>query len=248
MKVLGVVPARGGSKGIPRKNVALLAGKPLIAYTLAAASHSRLLTRLVVSTEDSGIAALGREYGVDVVRRPPEMAQDQSPIVDAVIHALKQEEATRGVKFDYALLLQPTSPFRSGEDIDGAIRLAQQTNADSVIGVCAAFSHPYLAFRIDPADGVLHQFVESDLDGFMRQSIPPAYVVNGAIYLTKRIVLLDKLTFFPEGSLGYIMPHERSLDIDTPWDLYLADLIMRNPWRDTASDETGQSDLDYGSG
>ena len=230
-KIIGLVTARGGSKSIPRKNITLLAGKPLIAWTIEAALQSRGLSRVVVSTDDQEIAEVSKKWGAEVpFMRPTELAQDDSPHVPVLIHAVEWLEEVEGATVDYLMLLQPTSPLRSAKDIDLAIELALDKNADSVISVCEAPVHPYFTRRIT-SDGRLQKFVQKP-DGYLRrQVLPPAYAWNGAIFLIRRDILIEKQTREPERTYAYVMPPERSLDVDTPWELYLADLVLCNSCR-----------------
>ena len=226
--VVGVITARGGSKSIPKKNIAPLAVKPLIAWTIETALRSPSLSRVIVSTDDEEIARVAQEWGAEVpFLRPAELARDDSPHIPVVVHAIEWLESQENMRPDYVLLLQPTSPLRSTEDIDNAISLALEKSADSVVSVCQAFSHPYLTKRIT-ADGRLEDFGYRPEGYLARQALPPAYIVNGAIYLVRRDVLIEQQTFYTEQTYAYVMPPERSLDIDTPWDLYLADLILKD--------------------
>ena len=228
MDILALITARGGSKGIPGKNIKPLAGKPLIAWTIETALASRSLARVIVSTDDTEIAEVSREWGAEIpFLRPVELAQDASSHISVVEHALQWVETNDHWLPDYVLLLQPTSPFRMVEDIDGAIEVARQKDANAVLGVCPAHNHPYLTKRILD-DGTLADFISVDMAYMRRQDLLPAYVINGAIYLNKSSSLLQQRSFFPPGALPYIMLPERSMDIDTPWDFYLADLILRN--------------------
>ncbi|MBI4538154.1 MAG: acylneuraminate cytidylyltransferase family protein [Gemmatimonadetes bacterium] len=224
-EVVGVITARGGSKSIPRKNLAPLAGKPLIAWTIEAALRSELLGRVILSTDDAEIAEVARRWGAEVpFLRPRELARDDSPHVPVVIHAVEWLER-QGAPPKYVLLLQPTSPLRSAEDIDGAIQMAFEKRAASVVSVCEARSHPYLVMRVTPS-GRLRPFGPRPRRYLRRQSLPPVHVVNGAIYLVRRDVLMGRRTFYTDRTYAYLMPAERSLDIDTPWDLHLAELIL----------------------
>jgi N-acylneuraminate cytidylyltransferase/CMP-N,N'-diacetyllegionaminic acid synthase len=225
--IIGLITARGGSKAIPKKNVRLVAGKPLIAWTIEAAFSSHRLSQLVVSTDDQEIATIARKWGARVpFLRPAELALDNSPHIPVVVHAIEWLESHEQLRCDYVLLLQPTSPFRSGDDINNAIQLALDRDADSVVSVCESPSHPYLVKNI--VDGRLKSFLPQP-DGYLpRQSLPKAYVINGAIYLVRRDVLMKQHTFYTERTYAFLMPPERSLDIDTPWDIYLADLILRD--------------------
>ncbi len=224
MRVLGLITARGGSRGIPGKNLKPLAGRPLIAHTIEAARAS-LLECLLVSTDHDGIARTSLELGAEVpFRRPADLARDDSSPLDAVIHAIQWMQDHEGRSFDYVMLLQPTSPFRTSRDIDSVIDLARHHPVDAVVSVCPTPHHPYLARRIND-DGILEPFFDSARANMRRQEMGPAYVLNGAIYLNSTDSLLNERTFFPERTLAYVMPPERSLDIDTPWDFFLAELI-----------------------
>ena len=229
-KFLGLVTARGGSKSVPRKNLSDVGGKPLIAWTIEAALQSQSLDRVVVSTEDEEIAEVSRHWGADVpFMRPPELAQDETAHISVVLHALQWLESHEDERPDYVVLLQPTSPLRVAEDIDDAMRLALDKNAHSVIGVCETHSHPYLTKRITE-DGTLEDFIpggpKQGSSAIRRQALPAAYVVNGAIFLNRHDVLKTTNNFVPPGSMPYIMPQERSLEIDSPWDLQAARLIL----------------------
>ena len=229
--ILGVITARGGSKAIPRKNVKMVADKPLIAWTILAAKGSSGLGRVLVSTDDPEIAEVSSQWGADVpFTRPASLAQDLSSHIDVVIHAIDWVEQNQAVKLNYVLLLQPTVPFRSSEDIDSAIQLAYKMDADSVVSVYPCERHPFLSKQITE-DGRLKDFVfriESDLP---RQTLPPAYTLNGAIYLIKPQVLKERHSWYSDNTYAYVMPPERSMDIDSEWDLYVADLILRDKMR-----------------
>jgi CMP-N,N'-diacetyllegionaminic acid synthase len=227
-RILGLVTARGSSKGLPGKNIKILAGKPLIAWTIEAALQSSLLHRVIVSTDDKAIMDVSRKSGAEVpFQRPEELARDDSPHIDAVLHAL--EWLARQEKYypDRACLLQPTSPLRSTEDIDNAIRLAHEATAEAVVSITEAKDHPFLVRRIG-ADGFLEQFVSHDLSYARRQNLPAAYALNGAIYVNTRESLIRDKTVLPRQCIGYIMPPERSLEIDTPWDFHLVELVLRD--------------------
>ncbi len=224
-EVLGLVTARGGSKGLPGKNLRLLGGRPLIAWTLSAARGSRCISRVVVSTDDPEIARVSREWGGDApFLRPAELAGDASPHIDVVLHALEWLAERQGYVPDWVVLLQPTSPFRTSDDIENAWRVARETGAPAVVSVVETHDHPYLARRIGP-DGVLEEFVRTDLAYLRRQDLPKAYALNGAIYACRRDDLMGERTFEPAGARGYEMPPERSMQIDTAWDFRLCELI-----------------------
>ena len=228
LQVVGIIPARGGSKGIPRKNITLLAGKPLIAWTIQAVQLSLQMNRVVVSTEDEEIARIAKQHGAEVpFLRPTELAQDDTPGIAPILHAVKWLEKNEGYLPDLIMCLQPTSPLRSSEDIDAAIELAAQKNADAVVSVMPVDHHPDWMQCVD-TDGRLTDFITHDRPATRRQDLPPVYALNGAIYLGRRTVLLEQESWYTDKTYAYIMPPERSLDIDTQWHLCLADLILKD--------------------
>ena len=229
--ILGLITARGGSKGIPDKNIRNLVGKPLIAWTIEAALSSLCLDRVIVSTEDDRIADLALQYGAKVpFMRPAELAQDRSSSVDVAIHALKWLSEFEGYSPDYVMLLQPTSPLRTSKDIQQAVSIVSEDPTASVVSVTQAHPHPYWMKTVLP-NGSLSDIFPAEKVPTRRQDLPPAYAFNGAIYIVKPEVLLTQKTFIPENTLAYIMPPENSLDIDTPWEFYLAELILKDRLR-----------------
>lgn len=225
-ETIGLITARGGSKSIPQKNIKMLAGKPLIAWTIAAALQSKELSRVIVTTDDEKIAKVSREWGAEVpFIRPIELARDDSSSISAVLHAIQWMEENEGFCPDYIMLLQPTSPFRTAEDIHQSKELARKHCAVAVVSVCEAGRHPYICKRILD-NGTLADFMTPEMGYLRRQDLPPAYAVNGAIYLNRRSSLLLDRTFLPPGTIAYVMPQARSIDVDTLWDWYMAELIM----------------------
>lgn len=227
MNVVALVTARGGSKGLPGKNVRLLGGKPLISWSIEAALRSTNVARVLVSTDDPVIADAARQAGGEVpFLRPPELARDDSPHIDVALHALQWLAETAGTMPGYLLLLQPTSPLRRTEDIDESVAIAARRGAVAVVGVTEAPSHPLKTFRLDDA-GTLVPFVDSPIAYKRRQDLPLALAENGAIYLTRTDVLRSSRSFVPPGSVPYVMPAHRSIDIDSALDLALAELVLR---------------------
>jgi N-acylneuraminate cytidylyltransferase/CMP-N,N'-diacetyllegionaminic acid synthase len=225
-EVLAVVPARGGSKGIPRKNLALCGGAPLIAYSIHAARRAKLVGRVIVSTEDEEIASVARNRGAEVpFLRPAELARDETPGIEPLLHCLDWLAAKEGYHPAYSIYLQPTSPFRLAADVDAAIELALQRDADAVVSVTEAKHSPYWIKVLDAEGRLRDSLPQSDAPA-RRQELPRLVALNGAIYLARTDVLLEKKTWYTERTHGYVMPAERSLDIDTPWDLSLANLIL----------------------
>jgi CMP-N,N'-diacetyllegionaminic acid synthase len=231
VNVLAVIPARGGSKGIPRKNLREVGGRPLIAWTLdlgRAAASAGLVRRAIVSTDDAEIAAVSRAAGADVpFTRPVELADDRAKMAPVLRHAVLAMEAADAVRYDWVLLLQPTSPFRTLDDLRGALRLAEAGGCDSVISVVQVFDvHPVLMKRIE-GDRLL-PFCVPEPEGTRRQDYdPPAYMRNGAIYLTRRDVLVERGSIWGDVIRPYVMPEERSVSIDTELHIRLVDLMLR---------------------
>lgn len=227
--ILAVIPARGGSRGVSRKNIRPVCGRPLIAYTIKTAlSAQHLLYRTIVSTEDPEIATIAREHGADVpFLRPAELAGDKVPTLPVLQHAVKFIEAHDEIKIDWMLLLQPTAPLRALEDIEAALNMANQNHCDSVISVVQVFAeHPILMKRIE--DNRLLPYCIEEKEGTRRQDYqPPAYMRNGAIYLTRRDVLMEKDSIWGQVICPCIMPPERSLNIDSEMELKFVELLMQ---------------------
>jgi CMP-N-acetylneuraminic acid synthetase len=227
MQVLSLILARGGSKALPGKNVVPLGGKPLIAWTIEAALASDVVTRTVVTTDDADIAETAKMYGAEVpFLRPRELAEDGTPGILPVLQAVRQLERDETYRPDIVVTLQPTSPLRTADDIDAAVALLIERNADSVISVTAAKNHPFWLKTVD-ADGWAHDFVKQAKPVTTRQALPPVYALNGAIYVASRATLLAKGGWETPRTAAYIMPFERSIDIDTAQDLALAELLLR---------------------
>ncbi|UCD38376.1 MAG: acylneuraminate cytidylyltransferase family protein [Fidelibacterota bacterium] len=228
MEVLALIPARSGSKSVPDKNIVPVAGRPLLAWTILAAQSARQVQRLVVSTDSGKIADVARKWGAEVpFMRPKELAQDDTPGIDPVLHALQWLQEHETYEPDYLVLLQCTSPLRTGTDIDGAIQLALQHNADAVVSVTVPDQHPYMMKTVRE-DGGLESFLPHSDEYTRRQDMPVVYALNGALYLARPRFLIKSHSWYGENTFAYTMPPERSLDIDTPWHQYLADLILRN--------------------
>jgi CMP-N,N'-diacetyllegionaminic acid synthase len=230
MRVLGLIPARGGSKGIPGKNVRLLGGKPLLAWTAEAALASRRLSRVVLSTDDEEIAETGRRCGLEIpFLRPAELACDDTPTLPVVRHALEVLEQA-GDRFDAVCLLQPTSPFRRAEDIEGCIALLEERGLDAVVSVLPVppEHNPHWVYFEDGA-GLLRLATGEEQPIPRRQELPPAFHRDGSVYVTRRDVVMSG----GEGSLygrrlgGYVMPDAgRSVNLDTPADWERAERLL----------------------
>ena len=225
MNVLGVIPARGGSKGIPNKNLALLRGRPLLAYTADAVKESRRLTRTIVSTDDENIAECARSLGLEVpFMRPPSLAADEAPMLPVLQHAIERLRAD-GFETDIVVLLQPTSPLRRAEHIDTAVDWLQRTAADSVVSVVEVPHqfNPLSVMRIE--DGLLKPF----LDGptvTRRQDKPTVFARNGPAVLAVRAAGVSGGSLYGNETWPLLMTPEDSLDVDTPWDLQLVECVL----------------------
>jgi len=228
LTVLAIVPARGGSKGIPRKNIVPLLGQPLLAYTAQAALAARRLSRLVLSTEDEEIARVGRECGLEVpFLRPPELARDDTPTIP-VLQDVVQKLGAAGDVYDAILVLQPTTPLRRPEDIDGAIELLEKTGADSVISfVDVGEKHPARMKFLAPDGRVIDPPFAEPFEGQRRQELPKLYLREGSIYLTRRAVLMEHHSLKGGDCRAWLVPEERACNIDTPFDLFLAEQLLR---------------------
>lgn len=220
-KIIGIIPARGGSKTVPRKNLRLLAGKPLIVWTIEEAQKSEYIDRLILSSEDPEIIAVAKKHGCEVpFIRPAELARDDTPGIEPVIHALN----TIGEKYHYIILLQPTSPLRTVTDIDECIRYFVQKEAFTCVSVCAADKNPYWMHTLNEYQRLCPLMPEETGIG-RRQDLPLVYAENGAIYVAKTDYLIKKKNFINEETLAFVMPKERSGDIDTEIDFLLCEVI-----------------------
>ncbi|PIT98100.1 MAG: acylneuraminate cytidylyltransferase [Candidatus Andersenbacteria bacterium CG10_big_fil_rev_8_21_14_0_10_54_11] len=223
MNVLAVIPARGGSKSIPHKNLAPLAGIPLIAHTLIAVHEAKTVFDHVVSTDNAEIAAAAQQYGGQVpFLRDPALASDEANIVDVLIDLLRRLER----QYDYMLLLQPTAPLRTGADIDAALALARESGSDSVCSFTPMDTyHPRYMYYLRDA-GV--EQIYPTAPGTPRQAFEEVAWRNGAIYLVKADVLMRERIFVTEDCVPYLMPRERSVNIDSADDLRLAEFYLRD--------------------
>ena len=225
MKILGVIPARGGSKGIIKKNIKALNGKPLLNYTIEAALPS-FLTKLVVSSEDEAILKMATELGLETpFIRPDELATDEAKSIDVAKHALTTMEKIDSCIYDALMLLQPTTPFRSTDDINEAIQILQQEpSSDSVISVVDVKGHhPARMKYMEHGKLIDPPFCEA-YENQNRQELRPMYIRNGAIYLTRRDVLFND-SYKGNVCSALIMPEERSVNIDTPSDFEYAEWL-----------------------
>lgn len=226
LRVLGVITARGGSKGVPRKNLRMLGGKPLLAYTCIAARRSRRLNRVILSTEDEEIAAAGRQWGVEVpFRRPEELARDATPTLPVLQHAVAWLE-DRGDTYDAVCLLQPTNPLRPPEWIDACIEMLEARNADCVITVLPVPPEHNPHWVYFEQDGLLRLATGEKTPIPRRQDLPPAFHREGSVYVTRRDVLMEGNSLFGDRVVGYAVDPARSVNIDTLADFVRAERLL----------------------
>jgi CMP-N-acetylneuraminic acid synthetase len=225
--VIGIIPARGGSKGVLRKNIRQVAERPLIAYTIEAARQSQVLTDYLVSTDDAEIAEVARREGAAVLMRPPALAADDTPMVPVIKHVLAHQEAC-----DIVVILQPTAPLRTAADIDAAVHILRDTGADTVVSVYEVEDHhPSRMYKLQG-----HCLIPYDQEppNRLRQSLVPVYHRNGAVYACRTEVILEQETTLGAHLRPYIMPRARSVNIDDEFDLAIADFLLRRPCGDAS--------------
>jgi CMP-N,N'-diacetyllegionaminic acid synthase len=222
MKILSIIPARGGSKGIHKKNIKLLAGKPLIAWTIETAIQSQSIDTVIVSTDDQEIATVAIKFEAEVpFMRPNALSQDDTPGIAPVLHAIQQLPG-----FDWVILLQPTSPLRTVEDIEGIIQLCRNVGAQSAVSITEVNQHPFWMYQKDDKD-ILKPLPFNQHEIFRRQDLPSFYSLNGALYLANIEWLIDNQSFIGQDTLGYVMPNERSADIDTTLDWAWVEFLIQ---------------------
>lgn len=220
---LAIIPARGGSKRLPRKNILDLSGKPLIAWSIEAALESKYIDKLIISSDDDKILNISHSYGAEWIKRPENLASDTATTFDALKHTIENVS-----KYDYIVLLQPTSPLRTAKHIDAAIELLNSKNADAVISVCE-MEHSPLWSNTLPEDKTMEHFLQSELLNKRSQDLPTYYRLNGAIYIAKTDKLLESKSFFLQNNIfAYIMDQESSVDIDTLLDFKFAQILIEN--------------------
>jgi len=225
---LAIIPARGGSKRLPNKNVLGLVGKPLIAWSIEAARNTNNISEVVVSTDSLDIKKIAEEYGANVpFIRPENLSDDTSNSFDVVKHCIEFYQTNYNQTFDYTILLQPTSPLRTNFDIENAIKLLIEKNADAVISVCEVEHSPLWTNTIDNTRS-LDNFLRDEIKSKRSQDLPTYYRINGALYICKTSELLKQKTFFlTKNSFAYIMPKEKSVDIDTLLDFKMAEFLLK---------------------
>ena len=220
---LAIIPARGGSKRLPRKNVLDLCGKPLISYTIEAGLKSKYIDKVIVTSDDEEILSISKRYGADIIVRPEELGSDTATTFDVLEHTINSLE-----KYDYIVLLQPTSPLRDEKHIDEAIELLNKKDAHSVISVCEAEHSPLWCNTLNE-DLNISNFLSKETLDKRSQDLPKYYRINGAIYICKTKKLLEKKSFFlKENIFAYIMDRKSSIDIDEQIDFMIANEIKKS--------------------
>ncbi len=228
MKVLGIIIARGGSKGIPGKNIKNLAGKPLISYTIEAGLKSKLISKLILSTDDEGIAKIARKYGVSVpFIRPEKLSKDDTPGLPVITHAVKYMKEENNYQPDVIVVLQPTSPLRRSDHIDEALKIFLDYKTDSVVSVTKAphNANPYSIMSVNK-DGSIKQFQKYNELGNLRQKKPVFYCRNGAIYACTYKCLIENETLYGNLTIPYFMEKKDSFDIDDEIDWKIMECFL----------------------
>lgn len=218
---LAIIPARGGSKRLPRKNILDLCGKPLISWSIEAALKSKYISKVVVSSDDEEILNISSNFGADIIKRPYELANDTATTFDAIKHTIDNLE-----KYDYIILLQPTSPLRNEKHIDEAIELLEEKQADAIVSVCE-MDHSPLWSNTLPKDGNMNNFLRDEVLNKRSQDLEKYYRVNGAVYICKTDKLLENKSFFLKDNIfAYIMDRKSSIDIDEEIDFLFAQRVI----------------------
>lgn len=226
MKIVSIIPARGGSKGLPGKNIIDLAGKPLIAWTIEASLKSKYITKTIVSSDDNNILEISKKFGVETIKRPNELALDTTPTEPVIEHVLKSLENIE--QYDYLILLQPTSPLRDEKDIDSAIKLLIQKKVSALISTKEIDNKILKAFK-NNENGYLEGIANNKYPFMRRQDLPKTFMPNGAIYIIDIKEFLKTKTLFTDKTISFEMSEEKSFDIDTKEDLNKCnDILNRN--------------------
>ncbi len=224
-RVIAVIPARGGSKSVPRKNIRRLGGKPLLAWSIEVARQVSEIDRIIVSTDDAQIASVGQAHGVEVYARPPHLATDEALVIDALKDLLQTLQAERETP-EWVILLEPTCPLRTADDVRDCLKLVAQGGYDSVATFKDAELNPHRAWRL--IDGVPEVFIPSAIPWLPRQKLPKAYQLNGAVYVFRANLLAEEAKSLLVGKLGAVlMPRDRSQDIDDSVDFTIVEALLK---------------------
>ena len=223
MKYLAIIPARGGSKRLPNKNILDLNGKPLIAWSIEAAKKNKYINNIVVTSDSEKILDIANKYNIKTIKRPDFLATDTATTFDTIKHTIDSLQE----KYEYIVLLQPTSPLRNEKHIDEAIELLEKKNADAVISVCETEHSPLWSNTL-PEDLNMSNFLRDEIKNKRSQDLPKFYRLNGAIYICKTDKLLEEKTFLLKNNIyAYIMDRKSSIDIDDEIDFKLAEILIK---------------------
>jgi CMP-N,N'-diacetyllegionaminic acid synthase len=229
-KILGLIPARGGSKGLPGKNIKPLCGKPLIAWAIEQGLASKYLDKVIVSTDDEEIAKVSRSFGAEVpFMRPGELATDAAKTIDVVVHALEFLKQRGGLEFDYLALLEPTSPLRKNGDIDKSIAklIDNGKNVDCLVSLGKiSLEHPEITKSLD-INGYVKPFFEQEVTATRRQDYSSAYFPYGVIYLSKVETLFSSKTFYQERTLPFLIERWQNYEVDDIYDFMVIETILK---------------------
>jgi CMP-N,N'-diacetyllegionaminic acid synthase len=224
-QVIAVIPARGGSKSVPGKNIRSLGGKPLLAWSIEVAKQVSEIDRIIVSTDDAQIASVGRTHGAEVYARPPHLATDEALVIDALKDLLQTFQA-EGETPEWVILLEPTCPLRTADDVRDCLKLVAQGEYDSVATFKDAELNPHRAWRL--VDGVPEVFIVGAVPWLPRQKLPKAYQLNGAVYVFRASLLAQEAKSLLVGKLGAVlMPRDRSQDIDDSVDFAIVEALLK---------------------
>lgn len=230
-RVIAIIPARGGSKGLPEKNIRNLCGKPLIAWTIEIAKVSKYLDTVMVTTDSAGIAIIAKDYGAEVpFIRPDKLADDYTPTLDVVYHVLEFYREELNQQFDYVVLLEPTSPLRESDDIDRMLSLlvARADQCDAIVSVGEVSEHPSIMKRL--VGDSMEAFCLSLETTSRRQDNAPAYFPYGVAYIVKTSVLLEEKTFYVKRCMPFLIKRYQNYEIDDIYDLLCVESIMKHEW------------------
>ena len=224
-RVIAVIPARGGSKSVPGKNIQPLGGKPLLAWSIEVAQQVSEIDRIIVSTDDAHIASIGRSHGAEVYTRPPHLATDEALVIDA-LKDLLETLRSEGETPEWVILLEPTCPLRTPDDVRDCLKLVAEGGYDSVATFKEADLNPHRAWRL--VDGVPEVFIAGAVPWLPRQKLPKAYQLNGAVYVFRASLLAQETKSLLVGKLGAVlMPRDRSQDIDDSVDFTIAEVLLK---------------------
>ena len=225
--VIAIIPARGSSKGLPGKNIKKMNDKPLIYYTINAAKKSKFIDKIIVSTDNNKISEIAKRYGAEIpFMRPKELAKDDSLAIDNYIYTIDKLNIEFHYNISKFVVLQPTSPLRTSLDIDNAIQIFMEKEANSVISVSETIHPPLWSKRIDEK-GILRNYFDIKIGNKNRQDIEKAYMLNGAVFVFKFSLLKELYSYYSNKTYPYIMPLERSIDIDSKLDFEFAEYLMK---------------------